>query len=934
VVSGRIRLALLTAAAFVGVLTASGTAYAVSPNLVISQIYGGGGNTGAPLTHDYIELYNRSLSTVPLDGLSLQYTSAVGTGAFGSATNQLTPLSGSLGPGQYVLVREAPGASTTGIPVGTDIEDDTPIPMGSNAGKVALVTGVTSLGCNGGSSACGPDQLARIIDLVGYGNANFFEGTGPAPLIANDIADFRGGAGCTETDNNAADFAVAAPSPRSKLSTAHFCDGDNAPGVASTTPANGAVGVAVGSDVTVTFNENVDVTVSWYTISCSSSGGHTAVASGGPQAFTLNPDNDFVPAETCTVTITASQVTDQDVIDPPNEMAANYVFSFQTLTPPPLIGEIQGAAHISPKNGQAVAGVQGIVTAKRTLNNSAGFWMQDGGDGNNATSDGIFVFTRTAPAVTVGDLVSVNGTVSEFRPGGATVPGLTITQLNPPNAAAVTVVSSGNPTPAPKVLGSAGLVAPTEIIDNDSAGNVETGPTTYDPQQDGIDFWESHEGELLQANNGVVINETESFGEVTVLANNGAGATGLRTPHGGILAATDYSDFNPERFVADDEILRDQIMPRPAAAMPLMNVGDHVTSPLVGPLDYSFNNYKIQQLATPTFTSGGLTPETTEAPADQELLVGTFNVENLDPGDGPLFGRLAHQIVDNLRSPDLLGIEEIQDNNGVSGGAADPVVDASVTWQMLIDAITLAGGPSYEYRQIDPVDDADGGAPGGNIRVGFLFRTDRDLKFIDRPGGTSTNDTDVVSTPSGPQLTFSPGRLGTSSPSFAATRKPLVGEFKFRGKELFVMVNHLSSKTEDQPLMGRFQPPQRLSEVARHGQAQIVNDFMDELLAADPDANAIVLGDINDFEFSHTVEILEGDGELFSAIKTLPANERYSYVFEGNSQVLDQILLSPNIYTHFQYDYDVVHVNSEFATQASDHEPSVVRIRLTGRPTP
>ncbi len=803
--------------------------------------------------------------------------------------------------------------------------------MSANAGKVALVTGTDTLGCNGSSTVCSPAQLARIIDLVGYGNANFFEGSGPAPLIAVDTADFRLGDGCTETDNNAADFDDAAPSPRSKLSTAHFCDGDSAPGVSSTIPANGAVGVAVGSNVTVTFNENVDVTGSWYTISCSTSGAHTAVSSGGPQAFTLNPDADFVPAETCTVTITASQVTDQDVIDPPNEMAANYVFSFQTLTPPPLIGEIQGAAHISPKNGQTVAGVQGIVTAKRTLNNSAGFWMQDGGDGNNATSDGIFVFTRTAPAVTVGDLVSVNGSVSEFRPGGAAVPGLTITQLNPPNAAAVSIVSSGNPTPAPKVLGSAGVVPPTEIIDNDSAGNVETGPTTYDPQQDGIDFWESHEGELLQANNGVVVNETESFGEVTVLANDGAGATGVRTPHGGILAATDYGDFNPERFVADDEILRDQITPRPAAAMPLMNVGDHVTSPLVGPLDYSFNNYKIQQLATPTFTSGGLTPETTQAPADQELLVGTFNVENLDPSDGPLFDRLAHQIVDNLRSPDLLGIEEIQDNNGVTN---DGTVDASQTWQMLIDAITAAGGPLYQYRSIDPVNNADGGAPGGNIRTGFLFRTDRDLKFIDRPGGTSTNDTAVVSKPSGPELTFSPGRLGTSSASFTATRKPLVGEFKFRGKELFVMVNHFSSKTEDQPLMGRFQPPNRLSEVARHGQAQVVNDFMDQLLAVDPNANAVVLGDINDFEFSQTVDILEGSGELFSAIKTLPANERYSYVFEGNSQVLDQILLSPNIYTHFPYVYDVVHVNSEFATQASDHEPSVVRVRLTGRPTP
>jgi predicted extracellular nuclease len=932
VVSRRIRFALLLAASLVGALGLAGSAFAVSPNLVISQIYGGGGNTGAPLANDYIEVYNRSLATVSLDGLSLQYTSAAGTGNFGLNSGQLTPLSGSLGPGQYLLVREAAGTSGGGAPVGTDIEDDTPIAMGSNAGKVALVTGTVSLGCNGGSTACSPAQLARIIDLVGYGNANFFEGAGPAPLIANDTADFRLEGGCTETDNNAADFDDFAPSPRSKLSSPHFCEGDNAPGVSSTAPANGAAGVALASNVTVTFNENVDVTGTWYTISCTASGAHTAVASGGPQTFTLNPDSDFAPSETCTVTVVATQVTDQDVVDPPDAMTADYVFSFQTLTPPPLIGEIQGMAHISSKSGQTVAGVQGIVTAKRTLNNSAGFWMQDGGDGNNATSDGIFVFTRTAPAVNVGDLASANGPVSEFRPGGAAVPGLTITQIGSSTTAATfTVLSSGNPTPAAKVIGPGGITPPTEIIDNDSAGNVETGPTTYDPAQDGIDFWESHEGELLQANNGVVVNETESFGEITVLANNGAQATGLRTPHGGILAAPGYTDFNPERFIADDEILRDQVTPRPPAAMPLMNVGDHVTSPLVGPLDYSFNNYKIQQLSTPTFVSGGLTPETTQAPVDQELLVGTFNVENLDPGDGPLFARLAGQIVNNLSSPDLLGIEEIQDNNGTTNNG---VVDASQTWQMLIDAITAAGGPLYQYRQIDPVNNADGGAPGGNIRVGFLFRTDRDLKFIDRPGGTSTNDTEVVSTPAGPELTFSPGRLGTSSSSFAATRKPLVGEFKFRGKALFVMVNHLSSKTEDQPLMGRFQPPARLSEVARHGQAQVVNDFMDDLLAVDPTADAIVLGDINDFEFSETVEILEGDGELFSAIKTLPANERYSYVFEGNSQVLDQILLSPNIYTHFPYVYDVVHVNSEFATQASDHEPSVVRIRMIGRPEP
>jgi hypothetical protein len=98
----------------------------------------------------------------------------------------------------------------------------------------------------------------------------------------------------------------------------------------------------------------------------------------------------------------------------------------------------------------------------------------------------------------------------------------------------------------------------------------------------------------------------------------------------------------------------------------------------------------------------------------------------------------------------------------------------------------------------------------------------------------------------------------------------------------------------------------------------------------------VVLGDINDFEFSRTVDILEADGALHSLVKDLAPAERYSYVFEGNSQVLDQILVSPNLGGHFPHDYDVVHVNSEFADalQASDHEPSVTRIDFRGPPRP
>ena len=200
-------------------------AEAASDDLVVAQVYGGGGNSGAPLTHDYIELFNRSESSVDLDGLSLQYASATGTGNFGANAGQLTELSGSIPPGGYFLVQQAAGAGN-GEPLPTpDLSDPSPISMAAGAGKVALVTGTAGLGCNGGSTPCGPDQLARIIDLVGYGNANFFEGSGAAPGLSNSSAGFRANGGCTDTDDNAADFSSGAPAPRTSASPARECNG-------------------------------------------------------------------------------------------------------------------------------------------------------------------------------------------------------------------------------------------------------------------------------------------------------------------------------------------------------------------------------------------------------------------------------------------------------------------------------------------------------------------------------------------------------------------------------------------------------------------------------------------------------------------------------------------------------------------------------------
>src|SRR5262249_25770746 len=186
-----------------------------------------------------------------------------------------------------------------------------------------------------------------------------------------------------------------------------------------------------------------------------------------------------------------------------------------------------------------------------------------------------------------------------------------------------------------------------------------------------------------------------------------------------------------------------------------------------------------------------------------------------------------------------------------------------------------------------------------------------------------------VGSGSAAHLLYSPGRIAPTNSAFNASRKPLAAEFMFRGHRLFLVANHFNSKGGDDPLFGRFQPPVRVSEAQRHQQAQLTHDFINDIVSADANAEVVVMGDLNDFEFSDTVSILKGTPAILEdLIDTLPPSERYSYVFEGNSQTLDHILFSKAVFNAHLFEYDVVHVNSEFADQASDHDPQVARITV------
>ncbi|MDN0195000.1 endonuclease/exonuclease/phosphatase family protein [Streptomyces sp. S.PNR 29] len=569
------------------------------------------------------------------------------------------------------------------------------------------------------------------------------------------------------------------------------------------------------------------------------------------------------------------------------------------------IHDIQGSTRISPYAGKQVTDVTGIVTGVRTYGSSRGFWIQDPEpDADPATSEGVFVFTGSTPKVAVGDAVTVSGTVSEFVPGGTSSGNQSLTEITRPT---VTVVSGGNAVPAPTVVDARSVpdvYAPAgDTTANGSINALPLKPATY-----ALDHYESLEGMNVRVADARVVGATDPYTELWV--------TVKPREHANRRGGTVYGSYDSQNTGR----LQIQSLGK-AADFPSANVGDTLTGTTVGPLDYNqFGGYTLVANEMGTLKSGGVQRETTRKQSRGELAVATYNVENLDPSD-TTFPAHAAAIVNNLKSPDIVSLEEIQDNNGATN---DGTVAADRTVTELIDAIVAAGGPRYDWRSIDPADDADGGEPGGNIRQVFLFNPER-VSFTDRAGGDATTATGVTKVRGTAQLTVSPGRVDPTDPAWTNSRKPLAGEFVFRGRTVFVIANHFNSKGGDQGLTSQYQPPARSSEVQRHQQATAVHAFVKDILDAQKNADVIALGDINDFEFSETAKILEGDGELWSAIKSLPKSERYTYDYQGNSQVLDQILVSPSIRRGCDFSYDSVHVNAEFHDQISDHDPQVLR---------
>lgn len=589
-----------------------------------------------------------------------------------------------------------------------------------------------------------------------------------------------------------------------------------------------------------------------------------------------------------------------------------YTFAY-TVVDQPRIHDIQGSSHTSTYDGQNVSNIEGVVTQYGySFGNGSykGFFLQDNEPDNDpATSEGIFVYSTNAGLKPqIGDLVRVSGKVSEYNEGSAS--NLTSTQITMTSVEKVAGKTAAMPEPI--VLGASGRPIPSAVIDDDDM-------KSFDPETDAIDFYESLEGMLVTLPKPTIISpywksgggSSETYNIATRVDNGGD----VISPAGG-LVLKEYLNYNPQRLII-------------AYGNPGQEVGtgDTFAADVTGVIGYNNANFKVipAQGELPAITPSTYEQETTQiVPAEDKLMIASYNIENFYPRTGEeKIKKLGKSFASNLKRPDIIGVVEMQDGDGPTNNGMTEA-DASA----LIAAIADAGGPTYRYTDVAPADNEDGGQPGGNIRVGFLYNPQRVQLAESVNGVKGEAATAVAYDAASGKLTYNPGRIDPTHAAFNESRKPLAAQFVFKGESVIVIANHFNSKGGDNSPFGKIQPPVLSSETQRHEIAKVVNGFVKNVLADNPKANIVALGDLNDFQFTPTASILRGS-ELTNLIDTLPLSEQYTYTYDGNSQVLDHILASKNIASSAKV--DVVHLNADFPEsrgRVSDHDPVVAQFDL------
>jgi uncharacterized protein len=862
-------------------------ALAASPDLVISQVYGGGGNASATYQNDFVEIFNRGASPVSLAGKSIQYASSTGT----SWTNKVDLPAVTLDAGQYFLVKLFSQAAVGAVLPAQDATGS--INMSGSTGKIALVSNTVVL------TGTNPAGGATVIDMLGWGGANGFEGA-PAAVTSNTTASRRVNA-CVDSDVNSSDFASVTPTPRNTSSPLTPCGGS--PAIVLSCPASLTVQQGVFGSTLLTGKDSDDL-VNGASITAGATTGISLanfVASPGD-----NQDATVSLEVAATVAAGTYPLTINFTNDNSQEKSCNVTVNVQGLYGvTKTIPQIQGSGAASPfaNSTQTTEGVVTMVVP-------SGFFLQDAnGDGDPSTSDGIFVFMSSTPhGLVAGDIARVTGFVTEFLPGGAPS---TYTEIK-------------DTTQIVK-MGSGASVAPVNVSDLAQLERVE--------------------GMLVNIVTPLTVNGSEELGtrgELTLAVGRRETPTN-RYPAGSPDAIALAAANAANKITLDDKSFSQRSDVPYLGQDGTVRVGDTVTG-LTGVIDYAGAGYKLQPSETPQFSR---TNARLAAPdiAQGNVRVASANVLNYFTtlttgfdiltntmtagcytGSGTTKGncrgadsvteyeRQRDKIVAELKAidADVVGLMEIQNNGDVAANA-------------LVSAL--------------------------NTEIGFTA-----YAVVPAPPSTGTDAIRVA-------MIYKPAKLALAGPAMSDAdgvnnRPPMAQTFKYsNGAKFSVIVNHLKSKAS----CGGAGPGntdtngQGCWNLNRLNQAnRLKTYFIPEVQSVSGDADVLVIGDMNSHGFEDPINALTATTEsqpgLVNQLERFvrPSGIVYSYVFDGASGYLDHALATPSLSaqvagavewhnnadepTVLDYNLDdepkATDLYVKNAFRASDHDPVVISLNL------
>ncbi|HAK75704.1 MAG TPA: hypothetical protein DCM71_02050 [Runella sp.] len=899
--------------------------------VVISQVYGGGGNSGATLRNDFIELFNSGSTTIDLTGMSIQYASS--TGNFTNRTN----LSGTIAPGKYYLIQQAQGASgTTDLPT----PDATgTIAMSATAGKVALVNSMTALGC-GGAASCSADQLASILDLVGFGSGvNLYEGTGATPAPSNTNAVLRKSNGCVDNNNNSADFVAGLPNPRNSATPASNCtipnltindaivvEGDAGTKIMTFTVSLSRVAPAGGVTFDIaTANNTATVANNDYVALSLTSQTIAEGATSKTFDVTINGDTEVEPTETFYVNITNvsanANMTDLQGV-------GTIISDDVDCSSPTKISAIQGSGSTAALSGTQV--IRGIVVADFQNTGGdirlGGFYVQEEDadqDGNPATAEGIFVFEgsgNTYRDVNVGDLVCISGTIAEYASGASS----SLTQLTNP---IISIVSSGNPLPTPQ--------------------NVQL------PIANASD-WERYEGmrvivKAASGNLAVTDNYTlGQYGQLTLSSGGGNNQpdTDARLDQYTQFNAPSTAGYatheaeNAKRIIILDDgrsgSYPDPIIfgrgGNPLSASNTLRTGDEVEE-LAGVLDHRFEGYRIHALTSPNFIATNTRPATPPSLGAATLKVGSANILNYFNGNGAGGGFPTSRGADNLNEfnrqrakiingivtggADVVGLMELENDGEGAASAIQDLVNG-------LNAATASG--TYDFVR-------SGNISTDQITVGMIYK----------PAAV-----ELVGNSAAIPLNYGSGSyVPVGRSSLAQTIRQ-----KSNGAVFTLVVNHFKSKGSSSGGPGDTDANdgQGFSNGTRTRQAEDLLAWLVTKPTSTNDPDYLLIGDFNAYAKEQPMTKLADSGYT-----NLLSPTSYSYLFGGEFGSLDHAVGNASI-TSQVTGAEKWHINADEPTsldyntenkttgqqsslysndvfRSSDHDPILIGLNLCADPT-